>query len=503
MATPTPTATDGAPPTDAPSPVSSGLAGLDTLLRGGFTPGRAYQVRGRPGTGKTILGWHFLTAAGEEPALLITFDEPEGQLRADASTLGFETESARILDLSPTSSEFADQEAYDLFLSADGEGDPLPKTITETVEEVRPARIVVDSMSHLRHLSTDASQHRKKTLAFLRYLKERDATTLLLSEGRPEGPTDNLHFLSDGIVELTRGEDGRSIQVLKQRGRGFAEGTHSVSIGPEGMSVHPRLQPAEERPDFHGELLSSGVPEIDQLLGGGIDRGTVTMISGPSGAGKTTLGLQLMKEAAGRGERSVVLNFEEEEETMIRRSEQVNIPVKQMIEQGTLALRQFRPWSFDPGRFAEHLRREVETKETSLVMIDSVNSFWKCGDQGRLEGQMHRACKYLVGEGVTVVLINEVGDITGTFRATDAGISHLADNLVFLRYLEMRGELRKAIGVLKKRTGSFEKTLREFQITEHGIKVGEPLTQLRGVLTGTPEWIGDTGQQVGERSEAH
>jgi circadian clock protein KaiC len=481
--------------TDTTPVMSSGLPGLDDLLGGGFTTGRAYQVRGQPGTGKTILGWHFLTAASEEEtALMITFDEPETQHRAAAARLGMDTSAVSTLDLSPTSKEFAEQESYNVFVGPDRDDRPVPQAIAAAVEETDPDRVVVDSMLLFQYLSADPAQRRKQTLAFLRYLKEEGATVLLLSERVSEDSEDDLHFLSDGIIELNRGPEGRTLSVLKQRGRGFQGGAHSIAIGDEGMTVYPRLQPTEDRPASR-EVLSSGVPEIDQLLGGGFDRGTVTMISGPSGAGKTTLGLQLMKETAGLGERSVLFSFEEEKETLLRRSSQINIPVGKMVEQGTVRIEQFRPWTFDAGQFDDRIRQEVETEGASMVMIDSLNSFWKCGDQRRLEEQLHRVCKYLVGKGVTVLLINEVGDITGNFRVTEAGLSHLADTLVFLRYLEMRGELRKAIGVLKRRTGDFENNLREFQITEHGLKVGRPLTELRGVLTGTPEW---TGAQEGQ-----
>jgi circadian clock protein KaiC len=487
---------------DTTSTMSSGLPGLDDLLGGGFTTGRAYQVRGQPGTGKTILGWHFLTAASErETALMITFDEPETQHRTAASRLGMETSSVSMLDLSPTSKEFAKQESYSVFVGPDVDQRPVPDAIANAVEDVAPDRIVVDSMLLFQYLSADAAQRRKQTLAFLRYLKDEGATVLLLSERVSDRSEADLHFLSDGIVELRRDPEGRTLSVLKQRGRGFRGGTHSISIGNEGMTVHPRLQPtggsisSGERHSW--EVLSAGVPEIDQLLGGGIDRGTATMISGPSGAGKTTLGVQLVKETAGLGERSVIFSFEEERETMIRRSTKINIPVRKMIEQGTVAIEQFRPWSFDLGQFDDRVRQEVEEKGTSMVMIDSMNSFWKCGDDQNMKDHIHRMCKYLVGEGVTVILINEMGDITGDFSVTEVGMSHLADTLIFLRYLEMRGELRKAIGVLKRRIGDFENSLREFQITKHGLKVGEPLTQLRGVLTGTPEWSGiQDGQDV-------
>lgn len=455
--------------------------------------GRAYQVRGQPGTGKTILGWHFLTAANEdETSLMITFDEPEEQHRGEASRLGMDPSSVEALDLSPESKEFSDQDSFDVFVGPDTDRRPVPEAIADAVEDVRPDRIVVDSMLLFRYLSSDVGQRRKQTLAFLRYLKEQDATVLLLSELVSDRSEDDLHFLSDGILELKRGEDGRTVSVRKQRGRGFRSGTHSISIADDGMTVYPQLQPAESRPESQEhEILSSGVPEIDQLLGGGFDRGAVTMITGPSGAGKTTLGLQLVKESSAQGIRSLICSFEEEAETLMRRSTGINIPIAKMVERGTVLIQQFRPWSFDSGQFAGRIRREVEEEGTGLVMIDSLNSFFKCGDRLRLEEQLHRVCKYLIGEGVTVLLINEVGDITGTFKVTEVGLSHLADNLIFLRHLEMKGELRKAIGVLKRRTGSFENNLREFQITKHGLKVGRPLTQLRGVLTGTPDWKDD------------
>jgi circadian clock protein KaiC len=253
------------------------------------------------------------------------------------------------------------------------------------------------------------------------------------------------------------------------------------------MQVHPRLQPENNTSTEVGEMLSSGIPELDELLGGGISEGTITIISGPSGVGKTTLGLQFMKEAAGRGKRSILYSFEEESGTMMERSSSINIPVREMVERGTLQVQQFRPWSFDEGQFVDQIRKDIEGG-AEIVMLDSISSYEACGDSARMRAQLLRVCKHLIEQGVTVLLVNELRDITGTFRATEGKISHLADNLVFLRYLEIEGELRKAIGVLEKRAGNFEKSLREFQISEHGLRVGEPLVALRGVLTGNPEW---------------
>jgi circadian clock protein KaiC len=485
------------PPNAAPNTVvSSGIPGLDAILDGGLVCGRAYQVRGLPGTGKTILSWYFLTgpnrdapqdAPSEESSLLITFDEPEHQLRADAARLGFDTGPVDVLDLSPTSDKFVGEGNPDNFYST---GNPslgsIAGEITDTVDATTPTRIVVDSMSHFRQFVAEPSQDRIQVLSLLRYLKEEDATVLLLSEGG-ENPDGNLDYLSDGIIELRRGEGGRTIEVLKQRGHQFQPGRHSISIGPEGMSVHPRLNPAEKKDTEVGAILSSGIPQLDELLGGGIAEQTITMFSGPSGVGKTTLGLQFMKEAAGRGKKSILYSFEEETGTILHRCSSINLPVREMVEQDTLQVRQFRPWSFDEGLFVDRVRRDVE-EGAQIVMIDSISSYQACGPPERMRAQLHRLCKYLIEQGLTVLLVNEIRDITGTFRATEGAVSHLADNLIFLRYLEIEGELRKAIGILKKRAGNFEKTLREFRISKHGIRVGEPLFELRGVLTGNPEW---------------
>jgi circadian clock protein KaiC len=485
------------PPDAPPDPVvTSGIPGLDAILDGGLVCGRAYQVRGLPGTGKTILSWYFLTgphrdvAQNESPdasSLLITFDESEEQLRTDAGRFGFDTEPVDVLDLSPTSDKFVGEGNPDNFYST---GSPslgsIAEDITDTVDAMAPTRIVVDSMSHFRQFVADPSQDRTQILSLLRYLKEQDATVLLVSEGG-DNPGGKLDYLSDGIIELRRGANGRTIEVLKQRGHQFQSGRHSLSIGPEGMSVHPRLNPAEKEDTEVGAVLSSGIPQLDELLGGGIAEQTITMFSGPSGVGKTTLGLQFMKEAAGRGKKSILYSFEEETGTILHRSSSINLPVRGMVEQGTLQVRQFRPWSFDEGLFVDQVRRDV-AEGAQIVMLDSISSYEACGRPEHMRAQLHRLCKFLIEHGLTVLLVNEIREITGTFRATEGEVSHLADNLIFLRYLEIEGELRKAIGILKKRAGNFEKTLREFRISEHGIRVGAPLVELRGVLSGNPEW---------------
>jgi circadian clock protein KaiC len=323
----------------------------------------------------------------------------------------------------------------------------------------------------------------------LRFLKEKKITILFTTESSSEAPDEDLQFISDGIIHLDFSQQGRYLSLLKFRSSNFRPGYHSVRLTDCGMVVFPRLLPENFQQSFAPETISSGIPDLDQLLQGGLERGNITIISGPSGVGKTTLGMQFMKEAAGRGERSLVCSFEEAPETLIRRCESVNIPVKAMIDRGTLNLLSIEPLLYTPDEFANTVRQEVEKYSAQIVMIDSMAGYRLSFQQENLTNHLHSLCRYLKNMGVATLLINEMEWITGDFRVTELGISYLADNIIFMRYLEIRGELRKAIGVLKKRLSDFEKTLREIEITRYGIKVGEPLTNLRGMLSGNPEFI--------------
>jgi circadian clock protein KaiC len=288
---------------------------------------------------------------------------------------------------------------------------------------------------------------------------------------------------------MESGAQGRTISVKKLRGGDFLAWSHSMRLTAGGIEVYPRLIPELYGHEFSAETIHSGIPELDQLLYGGLERGTVTVISGPSGVGKTTLGLQFMKEAAGRGERSVVYSFEEEIGIILHRAESIGIPALAMIEHGTLHMMKVEPLRWSPDEFAQLVRHQVEKEKARVVMIDSVAGYQMTVRGGDLVAHMHALTKYLQNMGVAVLLITEVTAVVGDFRVSDVGISYLADNTIFLRYLEMNGELRKAIGVLKKRMSDFEKTLREFEITRYGIRIGKSLTNLRGILLGTPEWV--------------
>lgn len=470
--------------------LSTGIPGLDEILSGGLLPGRAYLVRGGPGSGKTTLGMHFLSAAApEEAPLFITLTEPVAQLQNNAERLGIDMRHVQFLDLSPSPQFFTQVETYDIFSPAEVERAPTARKITEMVERLKPQRVFLDAMTQFRYLAGDAYQFRQQVLSFLHFLKERNITLLFTSEASPETPDEDLQFMADGIIHLRVAAGIRFLEVTKFRGSNFASGAHTCKLGATGMQVFPRLLPDVMREQLSTEQISSGVPELDALLHGGIERGTITMLCGPSGVGKTTLGLQFMKEAAARGERSVVYSFEEEVDIILERCEAVNIPARRMTAAGTLQIVKIEPLQYTADEFARLVRRDVQEHGTRLVMIDSIAGYRLSLHGEDLEAQLYALSKYLQHHNVTVLLVVESAEITGDFRVTDAHISYLGDNIIFIRYLEIRGEMRKAIGVLKKRLSDFERTLREIEMTSQGIKVGKPLSDLRGILSGTPEWI--------------
>lgn len=477
----------------------AGILGLDELLKGGFIANRAYLIRGGPGCGKTTLGLHFLAMGSSQgdSGLFITLGESTKQIQVHAAAIGLDLTHVTFLDLSPSSEFFTEVQTYDIFSPAEVEREPTTRRIIEQVEQLKPKRIFIDAMTQFRYLATDMFQYRKQVLSFIRFLVEQGATVLFTSEGSVEAPDDDLQFISDGVIHVVNSDKGRSLAINKFRGSDFQSGYHSLRLSNQGMEVYPQLKPAEFGRQFVLDTISSGIPELDELMHGGIERGTVTILSGPSGVGKTTVGLQFMKEAAGRGERSVVYTFEEETEILLSRCESINIPARTMVERGTLSVIKVEPLQYTPDEFARMVRQEAEVKDARIVMIDSVAGYRLSLNGEDLLPHVHALCKYLANMGVTVLLINEVSTVAGEFRATDVGITYLADNFVFFRYWErsIHGitEIRKSIGVLKKRLSDFEKTLRELEITRYGIKVGNPIPGLQGILSAYP-WFGKSEQ---------
>jgi len=383
--------------------VSTGVGGLDEVLDGGLVRNRTYMVRGQPGAGKSILGLEFLVAgvATGEDVMYVNMEEPEREIRQNAASLGIDVGDVEFLDLSPDSEFFTEDMSYDVFAPEEVEGGAVTDRITERVEASAPERIFVDPVTQLRHLSPDEYQFRKEVLSFMRFLKEQGATVLFTSQATPTTPDDDLQFMCDGVLELRRTETGRTVSVPKFRGSRTIEGDHALRICEGGITVFPRLVPRQHESAFEAETLPSGVPELDKLLHGGIERGTVTIITGSPGVGKTTTGIQFMKEAAGRGERSVVYSFEEAKNTLVHRCESINIPVETMMEKGTLAIEEVEALRLSATEFAHMVREDVETNGTDIVMIDGVEGYRQAlrDENEELTRELHSVCRYLKNMG--------------------------------------------------------------------------------------------------------
>lgn len=483
---------DGSNRGASPTPrLSTGVPGLDEVLDGGLPRARHHLVRGGPGTGKTSFSLHFLSegATADERTLYVSLSSPEADVRADAAASGIDLSNVAVLDLSSPTGLPPDGDLEAHLFREDHERIPLVQAILGSARDLGPWRVVIDSLTRVRELIPDVDEFRREVLSLVRGLNELGATIVSVSEHSPSSPDDELQFLADGVISIDASLQRRTLTVTKLRGSGFRSGSHTVRLSDAGMVVYPRLVPDRDGRTFSGEQLSFGVPEINELLHGGLERGTMTLISGPSGVGKTTVGAQFMKEAAGRGERSVLFMFDEAPATFVHRAESVSIPVREMLDRGTLSLVPVEPLALSPDEIAHLVRTEVEQHGATAVMLDSVASYQLsvADDQDSGLTRLHALGRYLKTKEVTGLLIDEIGSVTGDFVASEHGLSYLADTVIFLRYLEVRGEIGKVIGVLKKRTGSFESTLREFDITSYGLKVGAPLKHLRGVLSGIPE----------------
>jgi len=471
--------------------VSTGVAGLDEVLQSGLIAGRSYLVRGDPGTGKTALGFHFLSdgVASGESTLFINLEEGEADVRANAASMGFDLSDVNFLDLSPSSAFFAEDQSYSVFASGDVSEESPSDAIKERVEALDPDRVFLDPVTQFRYLTNDDYQFRKQVISFMRYLKEADATVLFTSQRSASTPDDDLQFLSDGIVDMQRSSEGRSIAVPKFRGSDRQAGRHALEITDEGLVVYPKIVPGDHAADVQSEQIPSGVAGLDELLGGGIERGTITVISGPTGVGKTTTATLFSTQAATNGERAVFYHFEEAAATFRERCSAIGIPVPEQERAGRLHVEEVEPLAHSPESFAAMVREQVEEQDASVVVIDGIKGYTLSvrGEEAELVRKLHSLGRYLKNMGVTVVLVDEVDSVTGDFQATNTGISYLADNVLFMRHVEIEGALRKVVGVLKKRIGTFESTLREFEITGDGVQIGDPLTGFRGLIRGTPE----------------
>lgn len=468
--------------------ISTGITQLDSILKGGLITEKSYLIKGFPGTGKSTFGYHFLEDGNKngESTLLITLGESEDNIRSHSTAQNIDLSDTTILNLGPGKEEIKSKQNYSVFSPLEVEAEPIISSVTDAIEKHQPTRVMLDSLTMVKYLYENPFQYKSMALSLIHQICTSGATLLLVSENHETEGGEDAEFWVDGVLEVKSGPNWRRVQVHKYRGSDFQSGDHAIKISEHGIAVYPRLQPNKYEKEFQNTPLSSGIDELDVMLQGGIEKGTTTIITGPTGVGKTNLGIQFMKEASSRKERSVMYTFEEARDVIVNRSRLVGVPIQSMIEKGHLAIKSIEPFSFSPDEFAMMVRKDVEENDTRIVMIDSVGGYsLTVREEDALE-RLHTLCTYLGNVGVTVFLVNETKSITGEFVTTNMNASYLADNIIYLRYFELGGELKKSIGILKKRLSDFEKKIREFAITSEGIKLGAPLSNISGILSGVP-----------------
>lgn len=487
-------------PNGSLSQLDSGIPGLNELLRGGYLRGRMYLVSGGPGTGKTTIGLHYLAEGleNDETVLFIHGEESASEITDNAARFGIDVSDAEFLDLGPDSDFFAENLSFDLVEPGAAEGERYMRAIHDAIKRIGPSRIVLDPISQFRHIEPSDHQYRKRLLSFIRFLKERDVTVLATETTHGSQLADaEVRSVSDGVIELTRTADGRRIEIIKNRGVGQIDRDHGIEIRSEGIEVFPRIVPEPNDSEFDPTPLRSGVRALDDLLGGGLERGTVTFISGPPGVGKTTLGAHYLIQAAKNDIRGVIYLFEERLETFAHRCRSIGLSIDELRSSGRLSIEVIDPLTLSAEEFAHMVRREVEGAGAEIVMIDGFGGYTSAikGREDSLKRDLHSLTRYLVNREVSVLVTDSIHQITGIGSATSANLSPISDNIVFLSYVESRGSLRKVIGVLKKRTGGFEHSLREFEITDDGIRIGDPMTDHVGILNGAArtQGNGDSG----------
>jgi circadian clock protein KaiC len=471
--------------------LSSGVEGLDSLLHGGLVSDRLYLVIGAPGTGKTILGMHFLATGYEngENVLFIHGEESRNDLMANAAELGIDLERIDFLDIGPESEFFTQSQSYDVVSPREIEDEQLIGNIREAIEDRDPDRVLIDPINQLQYIEPNEYQFRKRIIAFTRFLKDRE-TTVLATKTPGVQMDEQLRSLSDGVIALEHEAESRRIRVSKHRGVGQQDGTHGLEIRTSGLEVYPALRPELHDRTFEPTKIASGIDGLDALLDGGLERGTVTIISGPSGIGKSTTATEFLHTAAVNDAGGLAYLFEESLETFTHRAETFGTPVTRLREEGSLTIEEIRPLAHSPEEFAHLVKTQIEERSANLVVIDGIEGYSTAikGNEGGvdLQERLHALTRYLISLNVTVILIDQRHQVTGLPQPTGSNISYLADNLVFQQYVELDGELQRIVGALKKRVSGFENVPYRFAITADGIEVDAPLTNVRGVLEGNP-----------------
>jgi circadian clock protein KaiC len=475
----------------------TGVTGLDEVLAGGLPRNRIYLVQGDPGVGKTTLALEYLRtgAAAGERCLYITLSETRDEIEATAQSHGWSLDQITLLELSALEQTRVLEQDNTLFESSEVELQETTQRLISYIEKENPERVVIDSLSELRLMAQSSLRYRRQILSFKQYFAGKQCTVLFLDDRTSEPGDLQLQSLAHGVLQMEQiapiyGEDRRRLRVVKLRGLRFRGGYHDFAIRTGGLVVFPRLVAAEHHADFDRDPLPSLVPALDQLLGGGLDRGTSTLAIGPAGVGKSVLATQFALAAAERGESSVIFIFDEVARTFIERSRTLGMDIARHVQDKLIHLRQIDTAEMSPGEFA-HLAKSMVEQGVRLLVMDSLNGYLSAmPEQKLLTAQLHELLSFFAQKGVSTLLIIGQEGLFGQIRSP-VDVSYLSDTVVLLRYFEAAGRVRKAISVVKKRLGPHENSIRELSVGKGGLEVGEPLLEFSGILSGGPQYFGE------------
>jgi circadian clock protein KaiC len=477
---------------------STGVAGLDDILGGGFPTGHLYLIEGTPGSGKTTLGLQFLRRGVErgENGLYITLSETAAELRTVAASHGWDLAGVEVFELVTDEGLSPDAE-QSILHSSEVELGETTRGVMAAAERLKPARVVFDSLSEMRLLAQNPLRYRRQILALKSFFSARGCTVLLLDDRSAEMDDLQLHSIAHGVISLEQvigqyGPERRRLRVIKMRGIRFRGGEHDFALETGGLAVFPRLVAAEHRHAHAQNVVGTGTAELDTMLGGGLARGSNILFAGPSGVGKTTTAIACVRTALLRGEKASYYLFDEGLGTLLIRSRALGLDVQTFLESGQLEIKTLDPAEVSPGQFANMVRAAVEQGGVQTVVIDSLNAYLQAmsGDKHLLL-QMHELLTYLSQRGVVTILILAQHGVLGDIR-TDIDLSYLSDGMVLFRFFEARGRLLKAVSVVKSRTSLHELTIREFRLGKSGLEVGQALEDFEGVMAGVASYKGST-----------